>query len=181
LRVEGIRQEGFGVNKSPVFFVAVANEGPVAANNVAIDIKVHLLDGMTEYTGGEQLFTIPASGKLEHFIKSGFVLNANVLAQINDNGSLLRITGHVRRGKIDVPYCYKYNPGDVPGMPMFIPCDMDTRRTVNAAMGAGSIALAGSVVNIKLPAIGPTSKTHPPAVSADSGVEGERPSAPSDS
>jgi hypothetical protein len=93
------------------------------------------------YTGGDHICNVPANGSYLEFLEGGFILDVEALKRIMSDGQCLRVEGHVNREK----YCYKYNrlSKEIPELPMFIPCDFDTRRTI-AAKGGGKFKITGS-------------------------------------
>lgn len=150
LYVDGVRASDFESGKQPVFFVKIANAGPIAAEQVAINIRVepdpHYIGA--KYSDGVHIIMIPANGYREYFIKVSEVLTDNILDELNFRQLWqLRVTGYFEYGGKQTKYCYKYNPSGNPrpeGLPQFIPCDFNTQRTI-IKMLSGSIDLSSSI------------------------------------
>ena len=155
LHIDGVRVADFASGMEPVFFVKIVNSGPVAAENVAVSIRVETSEGGAKYTGGEHRIMIPAHDSREYFIRWASRLNDTLVNGFKSD-TPLSVSGYFEYEGKRTEYCYKYNAcsGERPqGVPEFIPCDFDTRRTILATGKAlaGSIAIAGSVTMKKIP------------------------------
>ena len=155
LHIEGVRVADFSSGLEPVFFVKIVNSGPVAAEDVAVNIRVESSEGGAKYTGGDHRIMVPAHDSREYFIKWPSRLNDTLVNGFKSDIPL-RVSGHFEYGGKRTEYCYRYNAsqGERPsGVPEFIPCDFDTRRTVlvTGKAAGGSIALAASLTVNKIP------------------------------
>jgi hypothetical protein len=148
LHVDGIRVDWLKENHEPVFFVKIMNSGVIAAEKVAIQVKVELAGSVIRYAR-DQVITIPANGIRECPFPSRTPINAVLLAEFENGSALLRVSGHITWDKQETEYCYKYYPwpSKLPrpgGLPSFVPCDFDTNITadVTAAVKGTAAVIA---------------------------------------
>jgi len=151
LDVEGVRISDSSLSPI-VFFVQIANHGPVQANDVRVSIEVDYRTGSTAtYSGGPHTVNIPANSSREHFIASGFTLNDEMLDQLERRDAPLVVSGVVSHEQTNYSekYCYKWyawpHAGNRPkGLPLFVPCEFNKARAfglrASGAMKFGSSA-----------------------------------------
>jgi hypothetical protein len=144
LHIDHVYADGFEWGKRPVFYVVVGNSGTIAATDVRISMKVDIGDRSVAYKSGHQTIVVPARGVYACHIPNRDYLNEDDLHGLDQGMISLRISGQVQWKKIQVAYCYKYNPWSgndrPPDLPRFVPCDFDTRQAIDlnlapAAMG----------------------------------------------
>jgi hypothetical protein len=143
LYLDGVRVVNFEPEQEPVFFLIIANAGPVQAENVRVFIEVTHNGGGTRPTGDGNTILVPANGRREYDFRASFILPKRM---VEVNGWNLTVRGSVSLGDESISYCYKYNQWSGPrpdGVPIFVPCDYDVRRTVSVAItgvvGHGSV------------------------------------------
>jgi len=133
-RFSNVHAVNFESGLEPVFFLRVVNAGPVPAEQVRIFIEIKHVDGGSRPTGDGNLILIPANGSRDYDFRAGFLLPDNMILLNRWN---LTISGTVTHEGKSIAYCYKYNqwgPRTRPeGVPLFVPCDFDPRRTINAS------------------------------------------------
>jgi hypothetical protein len=137
LHIEGVRLENFEIGKVPYFFIKIVNTGPVAAENIVVNMRLQYgVVADSKNVGNkwsrEQTVTIPPNGNREYFVK-GSELTATEYLGFTDNIPL-RVTGYYQiPGCKKQDYCYKYYPSEErnrpKGVPEFIPCDFNPGQT----------------------------------------------------
>jgi hypothetical protein len=145
LYVEGLTAVNFKPGQEPVFFLRIDNAGPVQAENVKVFIEVKTRHGESRPTGDGNAILIPANGHRDYDFRASFLLPQNMLELDEWN---LTISGTVTHGDKQIPYCYKYNQWTGPrpsGVPTFVPCDYDPRRTVSATGMTESLGFSESL------------------------------------
>jgi hypothetical protein len=130
LHVDGIRFTGLVAGSRPVFFVRVGNSGPSDAYKVAVSIGA-LYQGGGGKAGAPQTMTIPAHSSREFFVRWQNALTTAVRDDILGGSSKLCVKVAVEYGDGEPhKHCYQYHPweGDrPPGVPDFVPCDLDSQ------------------------------------------------------
>jgi hypothetical protein len=143
--VEGVRVVNFNPDEEPVFFLRIANAGPVQAENVLVFIEVTYRTGGIRPTADGNAILVPANGYRDYDFRPYFKLPANMLKV---NGWNLRVSGTVTHDGQRQTFCYKYNPwtGRRPkGVRTFVPCDYDPSRSVSVAITG--VSASGAVGN----------------------------------
>jgi len=164
LHVDGVRAAWFRDGQRPVFYVKIMNSGLIAAENVAVKMRVQLADKVVKYTK-DQKITVPAQGSRECPIVSLDILNETLMAAFDNHRLPLRVTGHVIWNEKTIPYNYKYYPWpfDEPRpakLRRFVPDDFDTQRAISINVEPGGIQLTGSLGTVLIK--GDSGPTEPP-------------------
>jgi hypothetical protein len=117
----------------------------VAAEQVKVFLEIAYQQGGVKPKAEGNVILIPANGYREYDFRANFVL-PNTWAEINDMD--IQIRGRVTYKGKPQTYCYKYNQWsghDRPeGVPLFVPCDFDPRRSVSMVAKAGHYTLTDS-------------------------------------
>ncbi len=146
LYVEGVTAANFKPGTEAVFFLKIANAGPVQAENVKVFVEIKHRSGGTRPTGDGNAILIPANGHQLYDFRSSFILPFNLLELDDWN---LTVSGTITYNGNTQSYCYKYNQWGGPrpsGVPLFVPCDYDARRNISIALtGVSGIAIAGKL------------------------------------
>lgn len=159
LHIDGVRAEPFEIERAPIFFVRIVNSGPATAEEVTVVIRVEptVHYGGAKYSDGAHKFAIPANSFREEFISVTQPLTAELIDSLNRQTWQLCITGYFEHAGKRTKYCYRYNPFPNPrpeGLPQFIPCDYDTRRTLIMIAGSPPLSAIQSAQGNMIPSGG---------------------------
>ena len=150
LYIDGIDATNFLAGQEPVFFLRIANAGPVHAEKVAVFVEIEHAHGSTR-PAQPNTIVVPANGACAYDFRGSFVLTSDLSELESWN---LTIKGTVTLNDDEpIRFCYKYNhwDGERPsGVPLFVPCDYDRRRHVAIAVGSGNLSLSGSVAHVHI-------------------------------
>jgi hypothetical protein len=148
LHLEGIRFTGLVAGARPVFFVRIGNAGSTDAHGVRVSISA-LYQGGGGKTGAPQTMTIPAHSNREFFLRWQNALTTAVRDDILGGSSKLCVKVAVEYGKGEPEkHCYQFHPwgGDrPPGVPDFVPCDLDSQLDGFTTGRASRLAVADDV------------------------------------
>jgi hypothetical protein len=149
LYVDGLEAVNFERGKEPVFFLIIANAGPVQAESVQVFVEIQHAHGHTRPAQSNAIL-IPASGFRRYDFRSSFVLP-------NDLDELerwkLTLKGAVTHDERKIDFCYKYNHwfGERPtGVPLFVPCDFDVRRHVTVSVEPATITFTAPAATTRV-------------------------------
>jgi hypothetical protein len=149
----GVTATNFAPGKEPVFFLHIANAGPVPAENVKVYVSIVHANGHT-LPAQENSILIPANGFRDYDVRASFLL-PNDLTELD--GWNLKVLGSITHATGIITFCYKYNHwAERPaGVPMFVPCDFDHRRHVAVTAQPGRYNLSGHAPSLSIEATDP--------------------------
>jgi hypothetical protein len=158
LHVEGVRAGFFKEGQQPFFFVKIMNSGVVAAESVAISIKVEIGNSNTVQYPRDPVILIPGNSSRELPIRSSILLDKARLAEFDSGKVSLRISGHVIWNQKTIEYCYKYWPLDPrpKNLRRFVPCDFYTGITIGLAITANANLIMAPTASVAVETEKPT-------------------------
>ena len=147
--VEGVHAVNFERGLEPVFFLNIANSGPVPAERIKVFVEIDHINGSTKPAQANTI-TVPANGVRAYDFRGSFVLPDN-LAELEKWN--LRVTGNVSFADSEIPFCFKYSHwfGERPAsVPLFVPCDFDQRRNVAVKLQPATLYATGTVATLRV-------------------------------
>jgi hypothetical protein len=146
LTIEQVYAADLEAGKEPVFFLRITNTGPVPAENVKVVMQVTHGNAKTTHTGEGDTILIPAHSYRDYDFRGAYIATEEMIRTLSGDNLIVR--GLVTYNDKPVHYCYKYNQWTgprPPGVPTFVPCDSDSRRTVSVALtGVWAQSISGT-------------------------------------